>query len=73
MAYSVSDGARTSQFVLRFKSLVDPGRALSFPCDADGHVDLDALGDQTLDRYLYARTVVGGQLSMPAVVPMNIN
>jgi hypothetical protein len=54
-------------FELRFQSLLDPGRAYAFPCDAAGRVDMDALGERTRNSYLYARTVVGREFSMPQV------
>jgi hypothetical protein len=56
-------------YQLRFRSLFDEGRALAFPCDAQGHVDLDALSPRALHNYLYARTVVGREFFMPAVLP----
>jgi hypothetical protein len=56
-----------SHYVLRFQSLFDEGRAYVFPCDAAGRVDMDALSDRARHNYLYARTVVGRELSMPAV------
>jgi len=52
---------------LRFASLFNPGRGYSFPCDARGRVDLDALSDGERHRYLYARAIVGRELSTPAV------
>ena len=55
-------------YELRFQSLFDAGRAYAFPCDAAGHVDLDALSDRARENYLYARTVVGRDFSMPAVM-----
>ena len=54
-------------FELRFQSLFDAGRAYAFPCDAAGHVDMDALGERTRNSYLYARTLVGREFSMPLV------
>jgi hypothetical protein len=48
-------------YELRFHSLFDQGRGYSFPCDASGHVDLDALSDRARSNYFFARTV------MPAV------
>jgi hypothetical protein len=54
-------------YQLRFRSLFDEGRALAFPCDAHGHVDLDALSPRALQNYLYARTVVGREFFMPSV------
>lgn len=56
-----------SSFELRFQSLFDAGRAYAFPCDAAGRVDLDALGERVRNSYLYARAVVGRELSMPKV------
>lgn len=57
-----------ADFELRFQSLFHPGRALSFPCDAGGHVDLDSLGDRARENYFYARAVVGREYAVPAVV-----
>ena len=54
-------------YELRFESLFDAGRALSFPCDADGHVDIDALSRRARLNYLYARAVIGREFNMPAV------
>ena len=52
-------------FELRFQSLFNTGRALSFPCDAAGHVNMDALSERQRESYLYARAVVGHEFSMP--------
>lgn len=57
----------TTRFELRFRSLVDEGRSLVFPCDAAGRVDMDALSDNARAKYLYARTVVGCEFSRPIV------
>ncbi len=56
-----------ARYELRFASLFDEGRGLSFPCDVEGHVDLDALSSRARTNYLYARTVIGREFSMPAV------
>lgn len=58
---------------LRFQSLFDPGRALAFPCDAQGHVDLDVLSDRARANYLYARAVVGREFAMPAMLPSDLH
>jgi hypothetical protein len=58
-------------YQLRFRSLFDEGRALAFPCDAKGHVDMDALSPRALRNYLYARTVVGREFFLPAVLPQH--
>ena len=56
-----------SQFELRFQSLFNSGRGYSFPCDPKGLVDLDQLSDGARNNYLYARAMVGRELSVPAV------
>jgi hypothetical protein len=57
----------TSGYQLRFRSLFDPGRGFVFPCDAEGHVDIDALGSKARLNYFYARTVIGREFATPAV------
>ena len=42
-------------FHVRYASLFCPGRALAFPCDATGWVDLQALPGHARDNYLIAR------------------
>lgn len=54
-------------FEIRFDYLFDGGRSLAFPCDAMGHVDIDALSDRARANYLYARAMVGREYSLPTV------
>ena len=63
----------SSDYELRFCSLFREGRAYAFPCDATGHVDLDSLSDRARSNYFYARTVIGREVSMPAVRPSALN
>lgn len=56
-----------STFELRYQSLFDTGRALCFPCDAEGHVLLDELSERALTNYLFARAAVGRDYAHPAV------
>lgn len=56
-----------ASFELRFTSLFNEGRGLSFPCDAGGRVDLDALSEQARNNYLFARAVIGRDYAFPAV------
>jgi len=56
-------------FELRFQSLFDAGRALAFPCDAAGRVELDALSERARCNYFYARSVIGRDFGYPAVQP----
>jgi hypothetical protein len=55
-------------FELRFESLFQQGRALAFPCDERGRVELDRLSERARRNYLYARAVVGREFATPAVV-----
>jgi hypothetical protein len=54
-------------FELRFTSLFNEGRGFSFPCDSTGRVDLDALSEHARNNYLFARAVIGRELTLPAV------
>ena len=54
-------------YELRFRSLFRPGRGLSFDCDSNGNVDLDALSARARENYLYARTVIGREFFIPVV------
>jgi hypothetical protein len=56
-------------YELRFQSLFDEGRGYFFPCDAQGHVDIDSLSERARNNYLYARTVIGREFAVPAVQP----
>lgn len=58
-----------ASFEIRFQSLFHEGRALSFPCDAQGRVTLDLLSERARDNYLYARAVVGREYAYPLVRP----
>jgi len=55
---------------LWFQSLFDSGRGLAFPCDAAGHVVIDALSPRARQNYFYARTVIGREFATPAVVEL---
>lgn len=54
-------------FEVRFESLFNQGRALCFPCDCAGQVDMDALPQRARDNYLFARAMVGKDYLPPAV------
>ena len=56
-------------YEIRYEPLSGRGPQLSFPCDAEGHVPLDALSDRARNNYLYARAVVGREYAAPAVLP----
>ena len=52
---------------LRFQSLFNAGRALSFPCDSKGHVLVDMLSERALVSYLFAQGAVGREYAYPSV------
>jgi hypothetical protein len=64
---------RSGGFELRFQSLFNEGRALTFPCDAAGHVELDALSERARQNYFYARAVVGREFATPAVLRSDLH
>lgn len=64
---------RTGTHELRFAHLMDPGRALAFPCDAAGQVDLDRLSERARCNYFFARTVVGRDFACPAIQPRSFH
>jgi hypothetical protein len=69
MSASTHPAHAQAGYELCFRSFADARRACSFPCDADGHVDMDALGERARNAYLYARTVIGREFAMPRVQP----
>jgi len=62
-----------ASYQLRFRSLFHPGRAYVFPCDAAGHVDMDALSERARANYLYARAVIGREFTAPDVQPGSVH
>jgi hypothetical protein len=56
-----------ARYELRFQSLFAEGRGYAFACDEAGHVDIDALTEKARLNYFYARTVIGRELSVPAL------
>lgn len=56
-----------ASYEVRFASLFKPGRALSFPCDALGRVDIDALPPAARDKYREACAMVGREYSVPQI------
>lgn len=63
-----ADLLNRSRFQLRFPSLFSEGRALAFPCDASGHVDLDTMSERARNNYLFAHAMVGREFATPAVL-----
>jgi hypothetical protein len=70
MIESSAVAAEEVRYELRFTGLFNRGRGYAFPCDAQGHVDIDELTDRGRTNYLFARAVVGTELSAPIVLPV---
>jgi len=68
MTFNLPTVSMGSGFELRFIDLFNRGHAFAFPCDAQGHVDMASLSERARSNYLFARAVVGRQLSRPCVV-----
>ncbi|KQU80754.1 MULTISPECIES: hypothetical protein [unclassified Rhizobacter] len=69
----MSSTSQIARYEIRFQSLFNEGRALAFPCDADGHVQMDTLSDRARTNYLYARAVVGREYATPAVMRSDLH
>ncbi len=63
----ISPSSRPAAFEVWFRSLFNEGRALTFPCDREGRVDLDTLSPRAKGNYLFARAMVGREFAVPAV------
>jgi hypothetical protein len=55
------------RFEVRFESLFHPGRALAFPSDSEGHVDLEGSSEHARANYLFARAMVGREYGLPRI------
>ncbi len=67
---NAQEAAVRAAYELRFQSLFHAGRALAFPCNAQGDVYLDALTERARENYLFARAVVGHEYATPVVQPL---
>ena len=65
--------ASAQPFQLCFRSLFNSGRGFAFPCDPQGRVDMDRLSARARNNYLFARAMVGRELSCPAVEAVTIH
>lgn len=70
---STADGAggkvESGKFELRFSSLFQPGRGLSFPCNASGEVDTESMSARAVANLQRARRQVGAEFATPQVIP----
>jgi hypothetical protein len=57
-----------ADYEIQYQSLTDQQGRMCFPCDGQGHVDLDGLSPQAVENYLFVRAMVGRDFALPAVV-----
>jgi len=67
MNHSSTFAGREARYELRFINLFNRGRGYAFPCDVEGHVEIDDLSVRGRSNYFYARVVVGNELSVPTI------
>jgi hypothetical protein len=53
--------------LLHFEPLTYQGAGLDIPCDPQGRVGLDALGDKLRNDYFFARALIGRLFDKPTV------
>lgn len=53
--------------LLHFEPLASQGAGLDIPCDPQGCVGLDALGDKLRNDYFFARALIGCLFARPTV------
>ncbi|KQY81358.1 hypothetical protein ASD35_05910 [Pelomonas sp. Root1444] len=53
--------------LLHFEPLTAGDAGLDVPCDPQGRVGLDALGDKLRNDYFFARTLIGRLFAAPTV------
>jgi hypothetical protein len=64
---TLSSGLQPGRFELHFPPLHHEGWDVSVPCDAAGHVDLDALDERVRNDYFFARALLGREFALPRV------
>ena len=69
MSHSSSSMQTAAAFEIRFQSLFNHGRALAFPCDSTGVVNLDAMSEKARNNYLFARGMIGREDATPCIQP----
>ena len=59
--------SKAAHYELRFLNLFSRRCGYSFPCDAEGRVQIDELSDRGRSSYFYARALVGNEFASPTV------
>ena len=64
---STSNSQSVIYYELHFLPLRRPDGGCAFPCDSEGHVDMDAMTERARNNYLFARALVGIEYHEPRV------
>lgn len=73
MSHTATQRGDAAGFELRFAGRFNTGRGYAFPCDAEGHVDIDKLSNLARTDYFYARTVIGREFLTPVTCAVATN
>ena len=68
MTAAASISVDTCRFQVRFSCSCLQGRAVTFPCDSQGEVDLDRLSEARRQDYLFARIMIRREHVRPEIV-----
>jgi hypothetical protein len=63
----MSTSTSLANYEVRFEFLNSPGRALSFPCDANGNALWNSMSDKAQANYLRACESVGREFACPSI------
>lgn len=55
------------RYELHFQSMLQRSRDWTFPCDSEGHVDMNAMTERDRINYLFARALMGIDLDLPRI------
>jgi hypothetical protein len=64
---SLQGAAQAVTHLLHFEPLAGGDAGLDIPCDPQGRVGLDGLGDGLRNDYFFARTLIGHLFAAPTV------
>lgn len=64
---AASRKAEPATHLLHFEPLTVGDAGLDIPCDPNGRVGLDALGEKLRNDYFFARTLIGRLFAAPTV------
>jgi len=73
MLQSTTSAQTAPSYEIRFQSLFKEGRALSFPCDREGRVNLDHANDRLRSSYMFARSMLGREYAMPVILARDLH